>query len=72
MTWVVYPALERLFRRIPNESMTVVFVGVVVGYAILMALYYINIPQTDYENAINTATGMVQDAAGGSSSSAAS
>lgn len=44
MTWVVYPALERLFRRVPNESMTVVFVAVVVGCAILYALYYITLP----------------------------
>lgn len=44
MTWVVYPALEKLFRRIPNEIMTVVFVAVVVGCAILYTLYYINLP----------------------------
>ena len=69
MTWVVYPALERLFRRIPNEYMTGVFVAVVVGYVILMALYYINIPQQDYENAINAATGAVEQVAGGSESS---
>ena len=61
MTWVVYPALERLFRRIPNESMTYVFVAVMVGFAILMALYYINIPAEEYQNAV----GAVQDAAGG-------
>ena len=66
MTWVVYPALERLFRRIPNEYMTGVFVAVVVGFVILMALYYINIPQSDYENAINAAAGVVDNAAGSS------
>ena len=44
MTWVIYPVLEKLFRRVPNESMTVVFVAVAVGCAILYALYYINLP----------------------------
>ncbi len=44
MTWVIYPALEKLFRRVPNEMMTVVFVAVIVGCAILYALYYINFP----------------------------
>lgn len=44
MTWVIYPALEKLFRRVPNEAMTVVFVAVVVGCAILYTLYYINLP----------------------------
>ena len=48
--------------------MTIVFVGVVVGYVILMALYYINIPQSDYEGAIKQAFG----AGDGGSSSAAS
>ena len=46
MTWVVYPALEKLFRRVPVESMTVVFVIVMVGFAILIALYYITLPQS--------------------------
>ena len=44
MTWVIYPALEKLFRRVPNEVMTVIFVAVVVGCVILYALYYINLP----------------------------
>ena len=44
MTWLVYPALERLFRRLPNEAMTGVFIVAVVGCAILYALYYINVP----------------------------
>ena len=46
MTWVVYPALEKLFRRLPVESMTALFVIVIVGFAILLALYYITLPQT--------------------------
>lgn len=45
MTWVVYPALEKLFRRLPVESMTALFVIVMVGFAILLALYYITVPQ---------------------------
>ncbi|MDO4400913.1 MAG: hypothetical protein Q4D27_08200 [Coriobacteriia bacterium] len=69
MTWVVYPALERLFRRVPNEFMTIVFVGVVVGYVILMALYYINIPQSEYEGAIKQALDVAGDGAGASSGS---
>ena len=44
MTWVVYPALERLFRRIPNEAGTGVFIVAVVGFAVLAALYFINVP----------------------------
>ena len=43
MTWVIYPALEKLFRLIPVEGMTVIFVVFLVGYAILMALYYVNV-----------------------------
>ena len=47
MTWIVYPALEKLFRRIPVEGMTVIFVVFLVGYLILMALYYVNVVITD-------------------------
>ncbi len=44
MTWLVYPALERLFRRLPNEAITGVFIVAVVGCAVLYALYYITLP----------------------------
>ena len=63
MTWVVYPALERLFRRVPNESMHVVFVGVMVGFLILMALYYINIPREQYQEIVDSAVGNANAAA---------
>ena len=65
MTWLVYPALERLFRRIPNEYMTVVFVLVLVGCAILYALYYINLP-------VNEISGAVAQSGGASAASSAS
>lgn len=66
MTWVVYPACEKLFRRIPNEAATGVFIVSVVGCAILYALYFINIPVQDFENAAKVVT----DAAAISSSAA--
>lgn len=69
MTWVVYPALERLFRRVPNEMMTVVFVGVVVGFVILIALYYINITQDDFAAFFNTTAESPDDPASVSTSS---
>ena len=65
MTWVVYPSLERLFRRIPNEAGTGVFIVAVVGCALLYALYYINLPVSEVQNA-------VVNAAGASSSGSAS
>lgn len=43
MTWVVYPALERFLNRLPKDGMRILFICVVVGYAILLALYYINV-----------------------------
>ena len=43
MTWVVYPALERLFRRIPNEAVNGIFVVAIVGCVMLYALYYFNL-----------------------------
>ena len=53
MTWLVYPALERLFRRIPNEAGTGIFILAVVGCALLYALYYINLPSQDLVDAVN-------------------
>ena len=43
MTWAVYPALERFLNRLPKDVMRILFICVVVGYAILMALYYVNV-----------------------------
>ena len=58
MTWVVYPSLERLFRRIPNEAGTGVFIVAVVGCALLYALYYINLPVSEVQNAVVNAAGV--------------
>lgn len=44
MSWVVYPALERLFRRMPNEAATGILILSIVGCALLYALYFINVP----------------------------
>jgi uncharacterized membrane protein len=41
MTWVVYPALEALFEKVPRDVMNLVFVGTVSGFAILYLLYYV-------------------------------
>ncbi|MBQ3301541.1 MAG: hypothetical protein IJH04_05305 [Eggerthellaceae bacterium] len=56
MTWVVYPALERVFRRIPNESGTGVFIVAVVGFAVLAALYFINLPADQVLEPLRTIT----------------
>ena len=64
MTWVVYPALERMFRRIPNEYGTGVLIVAVVGFAILVALYYINLPVENVEGAVQAATNTLGDVAG--------
>lgn len=50
MTWLVYPALERLFRRIPNEAVNGIFIVSVTGCAMLYALYYINLDVLDTGN----------------------
>lgn len=43
MTWVVYPAITRWLRRMPNDINNVLFVETLVFYAIVMSLYAINI-----------------------------
>ena len=43
MTWVIYPGLETLFSKTTNDVMNVVFVAVIVGFAVLWFLYYINV-----------------------------
>ena len=44
MTWVIYPALEGLLAKVPRDGMNIAFIAVVVGFAILYFLYYINVP----------------------------
>ena len=63
MTWLVYPALERLFRRIPNEYGTGVLIVAVVGFALLAALYFINLPATQITDVVQAATDTLEDAA---------
>lgn len=43
MVWVIYPGLETLFSKTTNDVMNVVFVTVIVGFAVLWFLYYINV-----------------------------
>lgn len=43
MTWVIYPALEKLLARIPKDVMTLVFIAIVVGFAVLFFFYCINV-----------------------------
>ena len=62
MTWLVYPALERLFRRIPNEAGTYVLIVAVVGFALLAALYFINLPAEQVQEAVEGAAGALGDA----------
>jgi len=59
MTWIVYPALERLFRRIPNEAGTGVFIVAVVGCALLYALYYINLPVSEVAATVSSASAIL-------------
>lgn len=66
MTWVVYPALERLFRRIPNEYGTGVLVVALVGCAMLYALYYINLPADEITQVVDSATQALGPSAEGS------
>jgi uncharacterized membrane protein len=44
MVWVIYPQLERLLALFSNDVMWVVFLLTAISFAILMALYLINIP----------------------------
>ena len=43
MTWVVYPGLEKLMRKLPENIANVLFVIVVIFFAILAALYIVKI-----------------------------
>ncbi|MDO4501659.1 MAG: putative ABC transporter permease [Coriobacteriia bacterium] len=42
VTWVAYPAIAKLLNRAPKDGMNVMFAGVAVGYAMLIALYMVN------------------------------
>ena len=43
MTWVIYPAAESALRKLPHDMVNTAFVGVGVGFLILVFLYFINI-----------------------------
>lgn len=43
MTWLVYPGLEHLMRKLPNNVCNLIFVVVVVGFAVLMTFYLIDL-----------------------------
>lgn len=43
MTWIVYPSLERLMGRFSNNAANVAFIVVVVFFAIVFALYCVNV-----------------------------
>ena len=43
ITWLVYPNMERAFRRIPHDIMNVVSVVVVVFFILVVCMYVINI-----------------------------
>lgn len=43
MVWVIYPGLESLFARLSKDVMNVIFVAIVVGFAVLFFLYCINV-----------------------------
>ncbi len=47
ITWFVYPAIERVVRRAPKDAMRIVSVVVFLGFAFLLALYYVNLPGAD-------------------------
>lgn len=43
MTWVVYPALQREYLKLPEPMRQTFFVAVLAFYAIVVCLYVINI-----------------------------
>lgn len=43
MTWAVWPALQRMSAKMPNDIRKVVFVAVIVFYALVCCLYLINL-----------------------------
>ena len=43
MTWIVYPALEKAFSKIPKDVMSIVTVVVVVFFVLVVCMYVINL-----------------------------
>jgi len=50
ITWWVYPMLERMIARVPNDIMNIIFVVIAVFGAIIWSLYLINPPGVDDAN----------------------
>lgn len=48
MTWVVYPGLESLIRKIPKDLMNIGFIVVVIGFCILFFFYCVNVVVPDW------------------------
>lgn len=44
VTWVIFPALQRIYVRLPEDMRQALFVVVVVFYAIVLCLYVVNFP----------------------------
>lgn len=43
MTWIVYPGLESILAKIPRDAANALFVAVVIGFVVLLSLYYVNV-----------------------------
>ena len=48
MTWIIYPGLEKLMGKLPNNVANVVFIVVIVFFAIVFSLYCINVVVPDF------------------------
>ena len=43
MTWLVYPAMEKLFAKIPKDIMNIITVVVIVFFVLVVFMYVINL-----------------------------
>lgn len=48
MTWIIYPGLEKLMGKLSNNAANVLFIVVVVFFAIVFSLYCINVVAPDF------------------------
>lgn len=42
MTYVVYPLVKGAIAKLPKDGANILFVGIVIFFALLMVFYYIN------------------------------
>ena len=54
MTWVLYPCLEFLIRMVPRSTMTVIFIIIVVFYAMLWTFYLVDMPMPDMDSLLQS------------------